>query len=131
MLGEAKVIAKLVEMDIPVSIPFGDNYPYDLIAEFNGKLNKIQVKSSTQSTDGSTKFSLVRRRINTTKHIMNEYSSGDVDYFALYAVALDEIYLIQYTDKHNIYIRYADSISGQVMGTNNSKDFLIDNVLHV
>ena len=45
-IGEAKAIAAFVENQIPVYIPFGDNEKADLIAEFNGKLNKIQLKSS-------------------------------------------------------------------------------------
>lgn len=47
-IGEAKVLAKFVELKVPVYIPFGDNEKSDLIAEFNGKLNKIQVKTSEE-----------------------------------------------------------------------------------
>ena len=47
-IGEAKALAKFVELQIPVYIPFGDNEKADLIAEFNGKLNKIQVKTSEE-----------------------------------------------------------------------------------
>ena len=39
---EAKVLCKFIELGIPVYVPFGDNEEADLIAEFNGKLNKIQ-----------------------------------------------------------------------------------------
>ena len=44
-IGEAKALSKFVEMNIPVYVAFGDNEKADLIAEFNGKLNKIQVKT--------------------------------------------------------------------------------------
>lgn len=53
-IGEAKALAKFVELGIPVYIPFGDNESADLIAEFNGKLNKIQfrvVKTATNQRD--------------------------------------------------------------------------------
>lgn len=40
-IGEAKVLSKFIELGYPVYIPFGDNEKADLIAEFNGKLNKI------------------------------------------------------------------------------------------
>ena len=40
-IGEAIILAEFVKRGIQVSIPFGDNARYDLIAEFNGKLNKI------------------------------------------------------------------------------------------
>ena len=40
-IGEAVILAEFMKKGISVSIPFGDNARYDLIAEFNGKLNKI------------------------------------------------------------------------------------------
>lgn len=43
-IGEAKALAKLVSMNVPVYVSFGDNEKADLVAEFNGKLNKLQVK---------------------------------------------------------------------------------------
>jgi len=43
-IGESQALAEFTKRGIQVSIPFGDNARYDLIADFNGKLNKIQVK---------------------------------------------------------------------------------------
>ena len=42
-IGEAIILAEFVKRGIQVSIPYGDCARYDLIAEFNGKLNKIQI----------------------------------------------------------------------------------------
>ena len=52
-IGEAKALAKFVELGIPVYIPFGDNESADLIAEFNGKLNKIQCKTTAAISEQS------------------------------------------------------------------------------
>ena len=35
-IGEAKCLAKMIELGIPVAIPFGDNERYDLIIEDKG-----------------------------------------------------------------------------------------------
>lgn len=51
-------------MQIPVYIPFGDNERADLIAEFNGKLQKIQVKTSEKCEDGKVTFSLVSSTVH-------------------------------------------------------------------
>lgn len=40
-IGEAIALAEFAKRNIQVAIPFGDNARYDLIADFNGKLNKI------------------------------------------------------------------------------------------
>ena len=57
-IGEAKTLAKFVELGIPVYIPFGDNEKVDLIAEFKGKLNKLQIKTSIKAENGKMIFSL-------------------------------------------------------------------------
>lgn len=72
-IGEAKVLAKLIEMTIPTFVAFvafGDNEKCDLIAEFNGKLNKIQVKSSEKFKDDKITISLV----SCTKNKKHKYT---------------------------------------------------------
>lgn len=82
-LGEAKVLAKFVELGVQVYIPFGDGSTVDLVADFNGKLNRIQIKSTEKDTDGSLVFSIcsttVRAGGEIQKHI---YSADEIDYFA-------------------------------------------------
>lgn len=66
-IGEAKALAKLVSMNVPVYVGFGDNEKADLVAEFNGKLNKLQVKTSEKFEDNqftvSLKSSTIRNQI--------------------------------------------------------------------
>lgn len=85
-IGEAKTLAKFVEHNIPVYVAFGDNEKSDFIADFNGKLNRIQCKTSEFMED-ATKigFHLTTntRGINgeNKKH---KYTKDEVDYFSLY-----------------------------------------------
>ena len=82
-IGEAAALNKFVEMEIPVYIPFGDNESADLIAEFNGKLNKIQVKTSSSNKESYS----VRLRSCTIRHgkdYKKLYSEVDIDYFVIY-----------------------------------------------
>ena len=37
-IGQAFIIAKFVELGVPVYTPVGEGYPTDLIADFKGKL---------------------------------------------------------------------------------------------
>lgn len=81
-------------MQIPVYIPFGDNERADLIAEFNGKLQKIQVKTSEKCEDGKVTFSLVSstvRRKNGVKHV---YTKDEIDYFVLYNIETHMLLLV-------------------------------------
>ena len=57
-IGQAKVLSKFVELGIPVYTPFGEGYTVDLIAEFNGKLNRIQIKTTENIHDNSYMLSM-------------------------------------------------------------------------
>ena len=107
-IGEAKALSKFIELGIPVYIPFGDNEKADLIAEFNGKLNKIQVKTSIKAENGKMIFDLTSssaHRKNGTTHI---YTEEEIDYFVCYNIARDKLFLIHVNDAPNtaLTIRY-------------------------
>jgi len=132
-IGEAKALCKFVELGIPVYIPFGDDEKADLIAEFNGKLNKIQVKTSQKAEDGKMIFDLTsstQHRKNGEKHT---YTDNEIDYFVCYNIQRDKIFLIPVneTPSTNITIRYEKSKNNQIQNIKFEQDYLIDNVLCV
>ena len=132
-IGEAKVLCKFVELGIPVYIPFGDNEKADLIADFNGKLNKIQIKTSIKAEDGKMIFDLTSstlHRKNGEKHI---YTNNEIDYFACYNIERDKIFLININDAPNttITIRYEKPKNNQTQGIKFEQEYLIDNILCV
>lgn len=132
-LGELAVIKKFAEHDIPVYLPISDN-GIDMIAEFGGKLQKIQVKSTTQSDKNRASFQLthnkniIKGKTVTTEH--RKYSSDKVDYFSLYDVPNDEVFLLKNNkDISSINIRYKKSKNNQSLKVNNAEDYQIDKVL--
>ena len=93
-IGEAIVLAEFTKRKIQVAIPFGDNARYDLIAEFNGKLNKIQVKYCGQITENN---SFICPCASSTNHTTNKHLStydNDVDYMAFYLASIDKLLLV-------------------------------------
>ena len=46
-LGEASAIEWLTRVGATVSIPFGHSPDYDLVAEVDGRLYRVQVKTTT------------------------------------------------------------------------------------
>lgn len=133
MIGEAKVIAKLVELQIPVYTPFGDNESCDIIAEFNGKLNKIQIKTSEKTKDGKVVFEISSRRNNLTTSRRIGYDENEIDYFALYNLARDTIYLIKVKEspQDSITFRFEPTKNNQVTGIRVENDFLLEKVLNM
>lgn len=132
-IGEAKVLAKFVEMGIPIYIPFGDDEKADLIAEFDGKLNKIQVKTSIKSKNGCSIFDLTSSTAHRTNGERRKYLNSEIDYFALYSLDRDKIYLMKVPDNpmSAITIRFEDTKSGTKSRVNYESDFLIENVLKI
>lgn len=130
-IGEAKVLAKFVELGIPVYIPFGDNEKADLVADFNGKLNKIQVKTSVKAENGIMKFKVTSSTLhhkNGCKHI---YTPEEIDYFACYNIARDKIFLIKVEKPFGstISIRYEAPLNNRVSDIRFESDYLIENIL--
>ena len=130
-IGEAKVLAKFVELEIPVYLPFGDNEKADLIAEFNGKLNKIQVKTSVKAEDGVIIFDLTSSTVHRTNGEKHIYTELEIDYFACYNITRDKIFLINVKDapSTNLKIRFEQPKNNHKTGIRWEQDYLIDNVL--
>lgn len=135
-IGEINIIAAFVDRCIPVYIPFGDNEKADLIAEFNGKLQKIQIKTTenTESYDGDFAYfdltSSTTHRSNGVKHV---YSKDEIDYFALYNIETRECFLIAVNDAPRLCItlRYTAPKNNQVKGIRFAKDFTFDKIIEI
>lgn len=70
---ELDVLAYVSRLHFYVSIPFGGNARYDQIWDINGKLYKIQVKTSNISEDGSV-----------ISFKTGKYESHEIDGFSTY-----------------------------------------------
>ena len=129
-VGEAKCLAKMVELGVPVSIPFGDNERYDMIIEHNNHLEKIQVKySSCQEREGSITFKVVSSTNHTTNKHLSNYDN-DVDAFLLYNSLNDEIYYLPIdilNGKKTITLRMEPTKNGQTKNCLFTADYLVEN----
>lgn len=131
-IGEAKVICKFVELGIPIYLPFGDNERSDLIADFNGKLNRIQIKTSIKAEDGKMIFDLTSSTMHRSNGERHKYTKEEVDYFACYNIARDKIFLVPVGEPRvTITIRYEKPKNGQTVNINYEEDFLIEKALCV
>ena len=92
-IGEAIALAKFMELGVQVSIPFGDNARYDLVADFNGKLNKIQVKYCNHLSENDSILCPCSSTYHT-KYGTHRTYTDDVDYMCFYLAPWNEIILI-------------------------------------
>lgn len=75
----------LTKLGYIVSLPIGDHCRYDMIADINGKLIKIQIKTCRETHTGiRINTSCVHLCSKSNKYKINSYTDKDIDYFATY-----------------------------------------------
>lgn len=106
-VGEAKVLAKLVELQIPVYVQFGDNEPADYLILVEDKPYKVQVKTSTTFNGEITKFELTSSTAHRKKGYKHKYSKDEVDLFMCYDYCTDKIFIFKNAiPKCTVIVRY-------------------------
>lgn len=133
-IGEIKTIAKLVEMQIPVYQAFGDIEKADLVAEFNGKLNKIQVKTSEVFSDGQFIVDLKSSTIRNKVNYYHKYSADEIDYFAIYNLGADMLLLLpieEFEGRTSVKINVPYKPSRNQFKAINWEDYTFDKIIKV
>jgi hypothetical protein len=127
-LAELQVAADLVARGCELSIPFGEDSSYDLIADYEGRLHRVQVKYA--QSDGRVIFvkcfshSLTAGRIRSTKH----YTPAMVDWIATYDLTTDRCYyvpswMLGAEGRSSMYLRLVPSLNGQSRRIRFAKDY--------
>ena len=127
-LTELQCLTAFVSSGCGISIPYGDNSKYDFIADVNGKLLKVQVKTSSLKDENAIKFSCRTTHVNC-KGVKNErYSSDDVDYFATYWNS--KCYLIPISEcSVEKTLRFTPTKNGQIKGISFASDYELEKMV--
>ena len=130
-IGEVRVLSEFVKLGIPCYLPYGDGNTCDLIAEFNGKLNRIQIKT-TQSLNkaGAMEWKVTRQAGYHGNRV--QYSSEDIDYFAFYCVETDIVCLVPFDSSFpssTLSIRLDDYKGNKLPSMRFAKDYQIKNFI--
>lgn len=94
-ITESQVMAKILELGYSVSIPFGNSDKYDQIWDIDGKLIRVQIKTSRWKNI-EDKRALTFTCKSTCNGKAHFYSKKDIDFFAtcwegkVYAVPVEE-----------------------------------------
>lgn len=126
--SEARALCEFQKYGVPVALPWGDNQRYDMIAEFNGKLNRIQIKTTNEEENGSIKCYCRSSKNHTTNKVCDRYV-GQVDYFVFHNQTHDIIALVPIEvvgDKSVISLRIEPTKNGQQKGIHFFEDYTFD-----
>lgn len=129
-LLENEVELALRKSGASVSLPRGDDEPYDLVADINGKLYRIQVKASRTRNNGeSFSFNCTHvKRGGAGTRLNIPYEDGEIDYFA--TVYKDQSYLVPSREcRLEKQLRIAPMRNKRKYAINWAKDYELERVV--
>lgn len=128
-LTELECIIAFYKLGYTVSIPYGENARYDFIADVNGNLIKVQVKTSREiKKNEAIKFTCKSTNVNSKGTTYHRYTKEQIDYFATfwegkcYLVPVEECSLEK-------TLRFYYPSSGQKQGITLAKDYELQETL--
>ena len=122
-LTELQCITSFYELGHKVSIPYGENSRYDFIADIQGILIRVQVKTCHISDDGSSiSFPCRSTRVNSNGCYHRLYTKEEIDYFCTYYNG--KCYLVPVTECSKVKIlRFLPTKNNQKGGVNYAQDY--------
>ena len=128
-LTELQCLSSFVENGCIVSIPYGDNSKYDFIADYNGNLYRIQVKTSSlkKNKDDAISFSCRSTHVNCNGVKNIKYSVDDIDYFATYWNGQCYVIPVQECSNEKT-LRFSSTKNNQLKNITFADDYKIEKV---
>ena len=126
-LTELLCLAAFTELGFTVSIPYGDCAKYDFIVEIDGKLYKIQCKTSHLREEGVYTFQCSSTYINSQGNHRVAYDKNQVDFFCTFING--KCYLIPYdeTGHREKVMRFVLPKNNQTKGITFADTYLAEN----
>ena len=123
-LTELQCLAAFVEQGCTVSVPYGNNSKYDFIADIEGQLLKIQVKTSREG-ENVIFFSCETTHVNCSGIKRERYTKEQVDYFA--TMWDGQCYLVPIAEcSKTKTLRFAPPKNGQVKGITFATEYFLE-----
>jgi hypothetical protein len=119
--AELKVACDLRRRGYPVSIPFGEEAPYDLVVDRDGRLERIQVKYADRRDRSVVEvrcysLTIVNGKAKSRTH----YTAQTIDWLAVYDVVTDRCFYIPAaelgTGRTAFTLRFSPTLNGQRAG---------------
>ena len=127
-LTELECITAVYKLGYQCSIPYGENSRYDFIADINGKLIRVQCKTSRKIEEGVIEFACRSSRSNTQSNIQRRYTTDEIDYFCTYWD--NQCYLVPVNEcSATKKLRFIPPKNGQKVGITYAKDYEIQGQL--
>lgn len=103
-LSQARVVSELFRQSFDVFTEFSGKSPFDLIAHKDGKLYRVQVKSTSAKKNkyGSWSIQLKKVRANKTENKIHLFDHTSCDILAVYIEEIDTVCFFDSKDLSHI-----------------------------
>ena len=117
-----EVASFLMKKGWNVLFPFGENNRYDLVAEKNGKFNRVQVKYVTPKS-GALNVGCK----SSNNWTVDRYTTSQIDFIAVYNPTSRGIYFVPASrlNSSSIKLRFDKTKNNQRIGIKQAKDFTL------
>ncbi|MGB9986702.1 group I intron-associated PD-(D/E)XK endonuclease [Salarchaeum japonicum] len=106
---ETRLLHELVAAGYSVSVPFGDNDPYDLVVDTGDEFVRVQCKTGWLE-DGRIRFKTASKTTENGKATTTDYD-GKIDAFMVRCKDTESVYWVPVEDagRKNTYLRVEDA----------------------
>ena len=123
-LTELRCITSFIENGATVSIPYGDCARYDFLAEINGKIIKVQCKTSRLFGDVNDGIEFSCKSTEPSSN-SRRYTKNEIDYFCTYYN--NQCYLVPVEECSVAKkLRFIPPKNGQKVGISYAKDYELE-----
>lgn len=128
-ITEQQIIMSFLKIGILVSKPIVVSSKYDLVADINDKLYKIQIKTGTFKENTYLEFATSTSHTNSKGTKNTSYKKNEVDFFA--TVYENQAYLVPFDKcgKRSQRLRFVPVKNKQKDGILFAKDYLLENIV--
>lgn len=129
-ITEVECMLAFLKLGYNVLMPYGDCERYDFVVDIEGKLLKIQVKTSSDShiDEGYIIFKCANKTTKEGQFVRHPYTKEQIDYFM--TSYNDQCYLIPVeetsTEKR---LRFTPPKNGQLKGISFAKDYELEKMV--
>ncbi len=126
-ITELEVVNAFIKLGYNISEPYVADR-YDFIADVNGHLLKIQVKTASEK-EGKIIFATRNTHINTQGKVYKNYKDDNIDLFA--TIYNDKCYLVPVAEcgVSTCTLRITPTLSGKKQGIRFLEDYEIEKIL--
>ena len=130
-LTELQCLTAFYQEGCHVSLPYGENSRYDMIVDVQGKLIRVQVKTSSlkKNSNDAITFSCRSSHVNSTGVQNTKYTDEEIDYFATFWEG--QCYLIPVSEcSTEKSLRFSPPRNGQIKGISFASDYTLQKQLN-